>query len=289
MGIYLLSTIINIVPSNILAPFVESNTLQVMFLAVLCGLAVGAIGEYSRTLKELFEAFNSLFLTITTMIARFIPAAVFCSVALMAIDLGGSSMLAVLGVGMTQIFALICMLCVYGLMILVIAHLSPITFFRKNREGMLTSFTLCSSSAAMPTNLRTCTEKLGISPKVCNFSIPLGATVNMDGSCIYLCITGLFLARAYGVSVAPSALFSLAVTIVLLSLGAPGVPGVGVVLLSVVLAALKVPIEAIGLIMAIEPFLDMFITMSNTTGDVMAALVVARNENLLDVEKYQKL
>lgn len=289
MGIYLLSTIINIVPSNILAPFVESNTLQVMFLAVLCGLAVGAIGEYSRTLKELFEAFNSLFLTITTMIARFIPAAVFCSVALMAIDLGGSSMLAVLGAGMTQIFALICMLCVYGLMILVIARLSPITFFRKNREGMLTSFTLCSSSAAMPTNLRTCTEKLGISPKVCNFSIPLGATVNMDGSCIYLCITGLFLARAYGVSVAPSALFSLAVTIVLLSLGAPGVPGVGVVLLSVVLAALKVPIEAIGLIMAIEPFLDMFITMSNTTGDVMAALVVARNENLLDVEKYKKL
>ncbi|MCR5160320.1 MAG: dicarboxylate/amino acid:cation symporter [Lachnospiraceae bacterium] len=187
----ILSTIINIVPSNILAPFVESNTLQVMFLAVLCGLAVGAIGEYSRTLKEL------------------------------------------------------------------IARLSPITFFRKNREGMLTSFTLCSSSAAMPTNLRTCTEKLGISPKVCNFSIPLGATVNMDGSCIYLCITGLFLARAYGVSV--------------------------------VLAALKAPIEAIGLIMAIEPFLDMFITMSNTTGDVMAALVVARNENLLDVEKYQKL
>ncbi len=104
-------------------------------------MAVGAIGEYSRTLKELFEAFNSLFLTITTMIARFIPAAVFCSVALMVIDLGGSSMLAVLGVGMTQIFALICMLCVYGLMILVIALLSPITFFRKNREGMLTSFT----------------------------------------------------------------------------------------------------------------------------------------------------
>lgn len=140
----------------------------------------------------------------------------------------------------------------------------------------------------MPTNLRTCTDKLGISPKICSFSIPLGATVNMDGTCIYLCVIGLFLARAYGVSVPPSSLFSLAVTIILLSLGAPGVPGAALVCLSVVLAALNVPIEAIGLVIAIDPLLDMFITMSNTTGDVAAALIVARNEKLLDLETYRK-
>ena len=284
----ILSTIVNIVPSNFIAPFVESNTLQIIFLAVLCGVAVGLIGEYSKALKELFEAFNSMFLTITTMIARFIPVAVFCSVALLVIDLGGGSLLSVLSGGMTHVLTTLCMLCVYGLLILLMARLNPLTFFKKNREGMLTSFTLCSSSAAMPTNLRTCTDKLGISPKVCNFSIPLGATVNMDGTCIYLSVIGLFLARAYGVSVPLSSLFSLAVTIILLSLGAPGVPGAALVCLSVVLAALHVPIEAIGLVIAIDPLLDMFITMSNTTGDVAAALIVARNEKLLDLDMYRK-
>ena len=284
----ILSTIVNIVPSNFIAPFLQSDTLQIIFLAVLCGLAVGLIGEYTKVLKDLFEAFNSLFLSITTMIAGFIPAAVFCSVALLVIDLGGSSLLSVLGAAMTHILAILCMLCVYALLILIMARLNPLTFFRKNREGMLTSFTLCSSSAAMPTNLRTCTDKLGISPKVCNFSIPLGATVNMDGTSIYLAVMGLFLARAYGVPVVPSSLFSLALTIILLSLGAPGVPGAALVCLSVVLGELNVPVEAIGLIIAIDPIMDMFITMSNTTGDVMAALVVAKSEKMLDAEKYRE-
>ena len=284
----ILSTIINIVPSNFIAPFVQSDTLQIIFLAVVCGLAVGLIGEYTKVLKDLFEAFNSLFLTITTMIAGFIPAAVFCSVALLVIEMGSNSLFSVLGAGATNVLAIICMLCVYGLLILIMGRLNPLTFFRKNREGMLTSFTLCSSSAAMPTNLHTCTDKLGISPKVCNFSIPLGATVNMDGTSIYLAVMGLFLARAYGVAIVPSSLISLALTIILLSLGAPGVPGAAIVCLSVVLGELNVPVEAIGLIIAIDPIMDMFITMSNTTGDVMTALVVARSEKMLDVEKYQK-
>ncbi len=284
----ILNTVVNIVPSNFLSPFLQSDTLQVIFLALLCGVAVGLIGEYTKVLRELFEAFNSLFLTITTMISRFIPAAVFCSVALLVIDLGGSSLFSVVGAGMTHILATLCMLVVYGLLVLLLARLNPLTFYRKNREGMLTSFTLCSSSAAMPTNLKTCTEKLGISPKVCNFSIPLGATVNMDGSSIYLAVAGLFLARAYGISVVPASLVSLAVTIVLLSLGAPGVPGSGLICLSVVLSALGVPIEAVGLVIAIDPILDMFITMSNTTGDVTTALIVAKSENLLDMEVYRK-
>jgi Na+/H+-dicarboxylate symporter len=151
---------------------------------------------------------------------------------------------------------------------------------------MLTSFTLSSSSAAMPTNMKICKELFGISPKVCNFSIPLGATVNMDGTCIFLTITGLFLARAYGVTVPDSIMVPLAITIILLSLGCPGIPGASLVCLCVVLADLGVPIEAIGLIMGINPFLQMANTMSNTTGDVAASLIVARSEGLLDLETY---
>ena len=282
----LLSTIVNIVPSNFLAPFLESDTLQIIFLAVICGVAVGMIGEYAAVLKEFFEACNSLFLTITTIFSKAIPLAVFASMALLIVEVGGQSLLPLLGYAGVVILAVMLMIGIYGLLIAVMARLNPVTFFRKNREGMLTSFTLASSSAAMPVNLRTCTDKLGISPKVCNFSIPLGATVNMDGACIGFSVTGLFLARAYGVTVPTSALFSLAVTIILLSLGCPGVPGAGLVCLGVVLETLHVPVEAIGLIIAIDPILDMFVTMSNTTGDVTAALIVAKSEKLLDEDVY---
>ena len=151
---------------------------------------------------------------------------------------------------------------------------------------MLTSFTLSSSSAALPTNLRVCTERMGISPKVCNFSIPLGATINMDGTSVFLAVIGLLLARAYGVEVPGSMMLSLAVTIALLSLGTPGVPGAALVGLGVVLRVLNVPVEAIGLIIAVEPLLGMFNTMSNTTGDVAAALIVAKSEKLVNEEVY---
>ena len=283
----LLHTIINIVPANFVRPFLEADTLQIIFLGLLCGVAVGMIGKYAPILQDFFEACNSLFLTVTTIISRFIPLAVFCSSAMMMADMGGSSLLNVLGYAGTELLAIACMMAIYGLLILVLGHLNPLTFFRKNREGMLTSFTLSSSSAALPTNMRTCTDKLGISPKVCSFSIPLGATVNMDGTSILLTVGGLFLARAYGVTVPGSALVSLSITIILLSLGCPGVPGSGFVCLGLVLEGLGVPIEALGLVMGISPIIEMFATMSNTTGDVAASLIVARSEGLLDLKKYK--
>lgn len=282
----LLHTIINIVPSNLLSPFLESNTLQIIFLAVLCGIAVGLIGEHTSLLQEFFEACNSLFLTITTLITRLIPEVVFCSVAMMAANTDGSSLAYVLGYAGVVLLGFLCMILIYGLLLLILGRLNPITFFKKNWEGMLTSLMLSSSSAVIPTNIRICTEKFGVSPKVCNFSIPLGATINMDGTCIYLTITGLFLARAFGVPVPTSAMVSLAITIILISLGCPGIPGAGMVCLGIVLSQIAVPIEAIGLIMGINPFLDMFCTMSNTTGDVAASLIVAKSEGLLDRDIY---
>ena len=284
----LLHMIINIVPTNIFSPFLESDTLSIIFLAVLCGAAVGLIGEHAATLQEFFEACNSLFLTITTIISRFIPLVVFCSVTVMLKDMSRASLVSILGFAATDQIALFCMMLIYGLMVLILGRLNPVTFFKKNREGLLTSFTLCSSSAAIPTNMRICKDLLGISPKVCNFSIPLGATVNMDGTCIFLTISGLFLARAYGVAVPDSSMISLAITITLLSLGSPGVPGASIVCLCVVLSNLGVPIEAIGLIIGINHFLQMVTTMSNTTGDMAASLIVARSEGLLDLETYNK-
>ena len=282
----IMSTLLNIVPSNFLAPFLESDTLQLIFLAMLCGIAVGMVGKYSSMLKELFDALNTLFLTITTLITRFIPLAAFVSVSLLVIRLGGNSLLSILSVTLTHTGAILCMMCIYGILILIIGRLNPLKFFKNDKEGIFTSLTLSSSSAAMPTNMRVCTEKLGVSPKVANFSIPLGATINMDGVCIYLTVIGLFLAKAYGITVDLPSLISLTFTIIMLSLGAPGVPGCAFICLGVVAESLNIPIEALSLIIAINPILDMMDTMSNTTGDMAAAVIVAKKEGLLDLEKY---
>ena len=213
MDTSLLHTIINIVPSNFLSPFLESDTLQIIFLAVLCGAAIGLVGEHTATLQEFFEACNSLFLTITTILSRLIPLVVFCSVAVMIEDMGRASLVSIFGYAGVYLIALSCMMLIYGLMV-------------------------------------------------------------------------LLLARAYGVTAPESAMVSLAITIILLSLGCPGIPGASIVCLCVILASIGVPIEAIGLIMGINPFLQMANTMSNTTGDIAASLIVARSEGLLDLETY---
>ena len=276
-----------IIPDNFITPFIEVHTLQIMFLGVMCGCAVNAIGEYTTMLKDFFEACNSLCVTVTSFITRFVPAAEFCAVVLMIHTQGRESFAAVLGMLGLIIAAIMAMFAVYGLLILLAGRLNPIPFFRKMRRGMAVSLVSASSSAAIPVNMAICTEKLGISEKVAGFSIPLGAMVNMDGGCILMAVAGLFLARAYGIVVPPSALLSLSLTIVLLSLGSPCIPGVGIVWLGAVLETIGVPMHALSLVIGLYPFLDTFITVSNTTGDVAAALVVARNEGLLDLDVYR--
>ncbi len=280
--------IVNIVPSNFLRPFIESDTLQIIFLAVIFGLALGMIGQHAKIIRNLFEAMNSLFLAITTLITRFIPLMVFVSMIIMVVEAGRKSFKSLFSIGIIQSLTIMCMIMIYGLLILVLARLNPFKFYKKNAEGMVTSFTLCSSNAAMPTNVRICTEKLGIAPKLANFSIPLGATINMDGACIFLTIISLSVARGCGIDVPVSALVSMAVTVIMLSLGAPGVPGATFLCLAVTFGILHVPVETMGIVLPLVPVLDMFDTMSNTTGDVAAAVIVAKSENMLDLETYNK-
>ncbi len=282
------STIVNIIPSNFFQPFLSSDTLQIIFLAIISGMAVGLIGDYSSMLKKIFEACNELFLAIIAIVVRFLPYAVFSSIFLIIINAGTDALFDVLKMGATYIAADIFLILVYGFMVLTLARLNPFTFFKKNWQGMITSFTLSSSNAAMPTNMNLCDKEMGISERVYSFSIPLGATVNMDGTSLYLVIVGLFLARVYGVNVPISTLLTTAFTIIMLSVSTPGVPGANVVALSILLNQLNVPLEGIGLVLGIDAILDMFRTMSNTTGDVSVSLIVAKSENLVDMSKWKR-
>jgi Na+/H+-dicarboxylate symporter len=285
--ISLLDTVVNIVPANFVKPFLEADMLQIIFMAVLCGAAVGMIGDFSKPLREFFEACNQLFLKITTVIVKAIPLAVLCSMTSLVMTTGNETLLSIMGFVGTFVLALVAMLGVYSLLVLILARLDPIPLLKKHAPIMLTNFSLASSNAAMPFNITSC-KKLGVSSKVCSFSIPLGATVNMDGSCIYMAVAGLFLAHVFGVEINSSAMFSMVFSIIVLSIGAPGIPGAGLVCLSVLLTQLSVPAEALSLVMGIDSLMGMFRVAVNSTGDVAVSLIVAKTEGLLDKEQYRK-
>ncbi len=286
MGDAALESIIGIVPDNFIKPFLESNMLQLIFLAVLCGIAVGLIGEYSEPLRNLMEACNEMFLRIVTMIMLFIPAAVFCSVSSLIISVGVDTLLSLLGIAGSFIFGIFCMMIIYCLILILFGRLNPLTFIKKYYSIMLQVFSIAASTPSIPVNMKACEENLGIDRKVYSLSIPLGATVNMDGTCVLLAVQTLALAKMYGVPVTGASVFSLAISILVFSIGAPGVPGSLMIIMAALLSQLNVPVEGLEIVIGLAPFLGMFLAASNCLGDVIVTAVVARSEGLMDVQRY---
>ena len=286
VDISLKEMIVNIVPDNFFLPFLEAEMMQLIFLAVLCGIAVGMIGKYSRMLSELFTACNELFLKITSLIIKFMPVAVFCSFLSMILKMGTEALVSILSILGTFAVAIVLMMAVYCLLIFAFAKLNPLQFFKKYAPTMAQVFSMGSSNAALPLNIEAC-KKLGVSQKVYSLSLPLGATMNMDGTCIYLSVFALALTRLCGIAIPPATLVSVLISIIVLSVGAPGIPGSGLVCLSVLLAQLNVPIEAVALVMGVDSLLGMMRCASNCLGDVAVSTIVAKQERILDVDAYK--
>lgn len=288
MHVSLKDTIVNIVPSNFVKPFLNADMLQLIFLAAFCGIAVGMIGKYSRILSDFFEACNELFLKITVLLVKFMPLAAFCSILSMVLKTGAQTLLSVLSMCLVFVFGLVMIMLVYCVMMAVLARLNPVIFVKKYAPTMIQVFSMASSNASLPLNMDACGKKLGVSPKVYSLSLPLGATMNMDGTCIYLGVFALALARVYGVPIAGATLMSVVMSIIILSIGAPGIPGSGMICLSVLLTQLGVPVEAVGLVMGIDPLIGMLRTMSNCLGDVAVSCIVAKQENLMNMDIYKQ-
>lgn len=223
---------------------------------------------------------------ITTLLIKLMPIAVLCSILSLILTTGVQTLLPVLRICACFLAGLVLMMAVYCLLLLLLAKLDPIPFVRKYGPVMAQVASTASSNAALPLNMNTCEKKLGISRRVYSLSLPLGATMNMDGTCVYLGVTALVLARLYGVEIMDTSLLPIAATIMLLSIGTQGVSGAGLVCLSVLLTQLNVPVEAVGLIMGIDPLLGMLRTMSNCLGDVAVSAIVAKSEDLLDMDAY---
>ena len=281
--------IMGIIPSDIITPFLNMDMLQVIFIAFLLGFTTKKIGQYSETFRTALNTGNAVFSQATAIIISFMPLSVFCSMAKMIISLDIKNLLKLLTWPATIYFADILMICVYGLLLLIVGRLNPVTFFRKFSPAMLSAFTMASSSATIPVSIEICKDQLGIAKKVYSFSIPLGATINMDGSCITQMISALFMAKIFGVPMTMSLVFSMALTIFVLSVGAPGVPGGALVCIALLLPQYGIPVEGISLIMGLYSLVGMMQTCVNVTGDATVTTIVAKSEGLMDMEKFKNV
>ncbi len=279
--------ITQIVPANFLSPFLESNMIQLLFLAVITGLAVGLIGDYSTRMSSWFEACSELFMKIVSLVMHVTPLAVFCSILSMVIKTGPLLLLSLLGMIGTFLSGMGIMIFVYC-MLMLLAGINPLLFLRRYLSYMLQVFAIASSNASISLNMEACKKELGIDSRIYSLSIPLGATINMDGTCVLLAVQSLMLAQIYGVTVPAGAIASLAFSIIVMSVGAPGVPGAGAVILSMLISMIGVPVEGVTLILGVGPLVGMFITMCNCLGDVVVTMIVAKSEKMIDLNVYRR-
>ncbi len=274
-----------IVPSNLLKAFLDSNMLQILFVAILLGVSATMIGKHAAFVRDFLDTMNTLFSKAAALIMKCMPVAVFCSITKMVLTIPMKEMLSMVSwVGVIFVGAL-AMIMFYCLMLLV-NGVNPLKFLSNYAEPMATAFSFGSSAATLPVSLKACRDKLGISPEIYSFSIPLGATINMDGSCITLVISCLFVARVFQISVTAELLLMLFLAIFLLSVGAPGVPGGALVCLSILIPLMGVPAEALSLFIGLYAIVGMILCCTNVTGDAVVSLIVAKREKKFDKQIF---
>jgi Na+/H+-dicarboxylate symporter len=235
-----------------------------------------------------FEDVNEVLMRLITILIRFAPIGVFCLMTRLFATEGFAEIYKLLRYFFTVVGALVIhMAVVYPLLLTLLARVNPLTFMRKMREPMLVAFSTASSGATIPVTLRTVERKLGVKNEIASFSIPLGATINMDGTAIMQGVATVFIAQFYEVGLDVADYLMVILTATLASIGTAGVPGVGLIMLTMVLTQVGLPVEGIMLIIGVDRLLDMLRTAVNITGDGMVATVIARTENEMDMAVFE--
>lgn len=280
-------TLIEILPTNPFQALAEGRTLQIIVFAILLGVAMTLSGEAAAPLLRLFESANVVVMKLVFLLMEIAPYGVFCLIAKVASEQGFEAFGKLAWYFATVLLVLFVHAFFVYPMLLVLSGLSPLAFFRKFRAPMSVAFSTASSNATLPVNLRTVEEKLGVDRTVASFAIPLGATINMDGTAIMQGVATVFIAQVYGVEIGAGGFLTIVVTATLASIGTAGVPGVGMVMLAMVLRQMDLPVEGIGLILGVDRLLDMARTVVNITGDAIVSCVVARSEGRLDLDVFR--
>ena len=280
-------TFINVVPGNPIAAMADGKMLQVILFALLFGLALSRAGTSGQKLRAFFVDLNEVMMRLITMIIVLTPIGVFCLMTQLGATLGLAEIAKVAMYFATIVIALLAHAAlVYPLLLKSLTGLSPLAFLAKMREPLLVAFSTSSSGATLPVTLRTVEHKLGVPNNVASFAVPLGATINMDGTAIMQGVATIFIAQFYGIDLGLTALLTVVLTATLASIGTAAVPGVGLITLTLVLDQVGLPVEGIALIIGVDRLLDMLRTAVNVTGDATVATIVASSEDQLDREVF---
>ncbi len=283
----LVQTIIGLIPSNPVEALASGNILQIIVFAVALGLSLNMIGEKGKPAVALFESLSEAMYKLTGIIMGFAPIGVFGLMAWVAGSYGLDVLMPLIKV--VAAVYLGCALHIYGFysfMLSAFGRLNPMKFFRGIRSAQSIAFTTSSSAGSLPASLSSAQNNLGVSKGISSFVLPLGATINMDGTALYQGVTALFVAQAFGIDLAMSDYMTIIITATLASVGTAGVPGAGLIMLSLVLTTVGLPMEGVALIAGIDRVLDMARTMVNVSGDLMVTTVVGRSENEIDLDTY---
>ena len=280
-------TFINVVPGNPIAAMADGKMLQVILFGLLFGLALSRAGTSGQKLRAFFVDLNEVMMRLITMIIVLTPIGVFCLMTQLGATLGLAEIAKVAMYFATIVIALLAHAAlVYPLLLKSLTGLSPLAFLAKMREPLLGAFSTASSGATLPVTLRTVEHKLGVPNNVASFAVPLGATINMDGTAIMQGVATIFIAQFYGIDLGLTALLTVVLTATLASIGTAAVPGVGLITLTLVLDQVGLPVEGIALIIGVDRLLDMLRTAVNVTGDATVATIVASSEDQLDREVF---
>ncbi|WP_251198568.1 dicarboxylate/amino acid:cation symporter [Anaerotardibacter muris] len=282
-------TLINIIPTNIIAAMNDGIMLQIIFFALILGFVLGAMGRKVETVSRFFTQFNAVMMRMINLVLKVAPIGIFCLITRTFANLGFSGMLPMAKFILTVYGGLFLqLLVVYMLLFVLFTRLNPLRFLKKILPVMLFAFSTSSSNATIPLNMETLERKCGVDEKVASFTIPLGATINMDGTAIMQGVAVIFVAQAFGIDLSVAALMTVVITAVTASIGTAGVPGVGTIMLAMVFESVGLPAEGIAMIMGVDRILDMGRTAVNVTGDAVVTMCMASATKTLDREVFKQ-
>jgi len=283
-----LDVLANIFPTNPFQAMVEGNMLQVIVFAILVGLAIGRSGVPGERLGKQFSDWNEILMTLVTMLMNLAPYGVFA----LLFTLFASKGLGPVQELLAYMFTVIAVLLIHGfivypVMLRLLGGVSPLIFLKKMWPVQIFAFSTASSSATLPVTIKNAEQNLGVGTRAASFALPLGATINMDGTAIMQGVATVFIAQAFGLDLSLGDYLMVIATATLASIGTAGVPGVGLITLSMVLQQVGLPVEGIALIIGVDRLLDMMRTAVNVTGDTMVSVIIAKTEGVLNRERYE--
>lgn len=282
-------TLLNIIPKNPIQSLAEGNMLQIIFFALIIGIILAKLGDKVETVSNFFNQFNDIMMEMTMIVMKFAPIGVFCLISKTFANIGFDAFAPLIKY-MVSVFIALGIQCfvVYLALLKILTGLNPVKFIKKFLPVMAFAFSTATSNATVPLSIDTLQKKMGVSKKISSFTIPLGATINMDGTAIMQGVAVIFVSQIFNIPLTPIDYLTVIATATLASIGTAGVPSVGLITLSMVFTSVGLPVEGIALIMGIDRILDMSRTAVNITGDAVCTTIVAVQDKSFDKNVFEQ-